>query len=78
MDRTYLHHLVDELPKERENEAYHLLQDLCDVKEYMSETAPFDDESLTPEDIKALDEAQEEVRTGRFITQDDLERKFGV
>lgn len=78
MGKADLHRLVDELPEHQEDEARIVLEQLRDAPQYTSENAPFDDEPLTPEDIAAIEEAHESFRQGRFITQEDLERKLGL
>jgi hypothetical protein len=40
--------------------------------------APVDDEPLTEEDIKALEEADEDIRRGDVMTTDELRRKLGL
>ena len=78
MSKSDLHHLVDALPESEEAAARRFLEYLCDrPTEYTAENAPFDDEPLTPEDIAALDEAQESVRAGRLIPDEELWKSLG-
>ncbi len=77
MSKADLHRLVDELPAETEAEAARVLQCLRDgepIVEYTADTAPFDDEPLTPEDIAALEEAHEDIRAGREISHEEARR----
>lgn len=40
--------------------------------------APVDDEPLTEEEIKALEEADEDIRRGDVMTTDELRRRLGL
>jgi hypothetical protein len=40
--------------------------------------APVDDEPLTEEDIKALEEADEDIRRGDVMTTEELKRRLGL
>jgi hypothetical protein len=39
--------------------------------------APWDDEPLTEEELKAIREAREDVRAGRVISNEELRRELG-
>jgi len=40
--------------------------------------APVDDEPLTEEDVKALEEADEDIRRGDVMTTEELKRRLGL
>jgi hypothetical protein len=40
--------------------------------------APVDDEPLTEEDLKAIAEADEDIRRGDVMTTDELKRRLGL
>jgi len=40
--------------------------------------APVDDEPLTEEDLKALEEADEDIRRGDVLATEELRRKLGL
>jgi hypothetical protein len=40
--------------------------------------APVDDEPLTEEDIKALEEADEDIRCGRVMSLEEVAKKPGI
>jgi hypothetical protein len=40
--------------------------------------APVDDEPLTEEDIKALEEADEDIQRGDVMTTEELKRRLGL
>lgn len=67
------------MPESEELVAKRFLEYLRDrPTEYAIEDAPYDDEPLTPEDIAALDEAEESVRAGRLISHEELRRSLGL
>jgi predicted transcriptional regulator len=78
VSKADLHKLVDELPEYTEDEARIVLEHLVKAKQYATDEAPFDDEPLTAEDHAAIDEGHASFSEGRFITQEDLERKLGL
>lgn len=40
--------------------------------------APVDDEHLTEEDVKAIEEADEDIRRGDVMTTNELKRRLGL
>lgn len=60
--RENLHQLVDALPEER----------LSDLLDFLHELEG--DDTLSPEEAAAVDEALEDVRQGRTVTLDELRR----
>jgi len=75
-----LHKLVDNLPDSALSEAGRLLASLCHDNDPVWKAAmeaPEDDEPLTDEDIKAIEEAREDIKHGRTISNEELRRELG-
>ncbi|HEV2108081.1 MAG TPA: hypothetical protein VGR16_07445 [Thermomicrobiales bacterium] len=76
--RTRIHDLVDEVPDEKlpELERYvsFLRSGADDPLTWVLESAPEDDEPVTPEEEQSLQEAREAYRAGRTTSLDDVER----
>jgi hypothetical protein len=47
-----------------------------DPFEEMLETAPLDDEPLTEDDVRSLEEGWQDYLAGRCITSDEVKRKY--
>lgn len=62
MTRTELHRLVDALPDESLPSAAILLRRARDPVAAELDAAPYDDEELTDEDLRAVEEARSELR----------------
>jgi hypothetical protein len=60
MTKTELHRLVDELPDDSLSSAAILLRRARDPVAAKLDAAPYDDEELTDEDLRAVREAREE------------------
>lgn len=76
-----IHQLVDKLPERDLHAAKRFLQYLASLKEREEDpvlkalkNAPWDDEPLTEEDIKALEEAHEDVKAGRIVSHEEAKR----
>lgn len=74
-----IHQLVDKLPESDLHAAKRFLQYLTSLKEEdpvlkALKNAPWDDEPLTEEDIKALEEAHEDVKAGRIVSHEEAKR----
>lgn len=67
--REELHRLVEQLPASECEYAKSLLEDLCDDA---------DDGPLSAETAASLERGLEDIRAGRTITLEELERKYGV
>ena len=83
MKRDQLHRLIEKLPEGELQTAQRFLSFLCEQPDvdpvaYTITHAPADDEPLTIEDIAALEEAHQEVRTGKLISHEDLKRELGL
>jgi hypothetical protein len=72
LTRTELHTMLDSIPEDRLAAAQEALAALADPVLVALLSAPEDDEPLTDEDIRALDEAREDREHGRTISLDEL------
>lgn len=72
--RERLRRLVDEVPEDEIRVAERFLEYLRDAHTplYTPETAPFDDEPVTPEEEAAVAEALEELATGKAMSTAEL------
>ena len=76
-----LHGLIDELAERDLYTAKHFLAYLRNIRDPMMQKlveTPYEDEPLTEEDIAALDEAYEDLKAGRTVTMEELERELGL
>lgn len=73
-----LHQLIDEIPEQEYQAAAEYLKRLRDLandpvyQAFMN--APIDDEPLTEEDIKAIEEAEAEIERGEGYSLDDIRK----
>ncbi len=76
-----LHELVDALPESRFEAAKRALECLvnlaCDPVLQAFLDAPEDDEPVTEEDLKSIEEAEEDIRRGRTRPLDEVMKEFG-
>jgi hypothetical protein len=75
--RTKLHDLVEALPSEDVPAALGILESLHSGPVPLSEI-PFDEEPETEEERAAVAEARRDLEAGRFISHDELMRKYGL
>ena len=64
-----LHRLVDQLPASEWEHAKSVPEELCDDA---------DDRPLSSETLASIERGLEDIRAGRTITLEELERKYGV
>lgn len=64
-----LYRLVDQLPASEWEHAKSVLEELCDDA---------DDRPLSAETLASIEHGLEDIRAGRTITLEGLERKYGV
>ena len=79
--RERLHRLVDELPDDDIDAAERYLKCLCageDPPLYTPETAPIDNEPLTAEDLKAIEEGERDIAAGNGIPHEEVMRRYGL
>jgi hypothetical protein len=72
-----LHRLIDELPESAVPEAGRVLEGLRNGDGYLPpflRDAPWDDEPLTETELKAIEEAREDIRAGRVFTHEEVKR----
>ena len=79
MSRESLHHLVDRLPDAELAAAQRFLEYLAANPALRAAlAAPPDDEPVTAQDLEAIRRAQDDVRSGRVSSHDDVLREFGL
>ena len=72
-----LHRLIELLPDSALPKANALLESLREEEDPVLKAfleAPEDDEPLTPEDIAAIEEGEEDIRAGRVISHEEARR----
>lgn len=74
------HHLIDTLPDTALDGAERYLTALQSDDPVLRAAllAPYDDEPETEEERAAVDEALEDVRAGRLVSMQEIEREFGA
>lgn len=81
-ERHRLATLVQDLPEPEVHAAVRFLEYLhreaLDPVSAALETAPFDDEPLSSEDLEALAEAESDLREGRVVSHDEARRRLLV
>ena len=79
MSRDALHHLVDRIPAEELSAAQRFLEYLAVNQPYRTVlSASADDEHVTDGDAKAIAQAQDDVRSGKISSHDEILREFGL
>jgi len=74
-----LHELVDALPENQVEAAKKYLESLADAAFLEAlRNAPEDDEPLTEEDLKAIEEAEEAIARGETRDLDEVLREYGL
>ena len=79
-NKDYLHQLVDELPDKDIPTVHRVLEALCDTasgRGWSLADSPVG-EPDTPEEAALIAEAYEDIKAGRVVSQEDLEREFGL
>ncbi len=78
--REHLYALVESLPEDELKPAVRFLEFLKDLRGdpvlRALERAPIDDEPLTEEDVRALEEAYEDRAQGRVYSHDEVRRSL--
>jgi hypothetical protein len=78
-ERERLRALVDGLPEQEVHVALRFVEYLRETEEdpvlKALREAPLDDEPVTEEDLKALEEAWEDVRQGRVVSHEEVRRR---
>ncbi|MDR3553865.1 MAG: hypothetical protein P4L55_03840 [Syntrophobacteraceae bacterium] len=74
-----LHELVDALPASKVETVHRYLEALADEAFLDAlRNAPEDDEPLTEEDLKAIAEAEEDIRQGRTTPWEEVKKELGL
>lgn len=78
-ERERLRALVDNLPEQEVHVALRFVEYLRETEEdpvvKALREAPPDDEPVTEEDLKVLEEAWEDVRQGRVVSHEEVQRR---
>lgn len=77
-ERQQAHALLDQLPQEKLTAVVHLLQVMSDPVARSLANAPIDDEPLTAEEIKALDESREWLKHNEGIPHEQVLAELGI
>ena len=77
-ERQQAHALVDLLPEEKLDAVVHLLQVITDPVVRAIAHAPVDEEPLTAEETKALDESREWLKHNAGIPHDQVLAELGI
>jgi hypothetical protein len=76
--REALYRLIDDMPDELLGEAEAVLHDMCGAPaRWTAETAPYDDEPLTEEEIRDLERAVAEAAAGEVLSDAELDALLG-
>lgn len=79
--RSRLHQLVDELPEEEIPAAERCLRALCEHDDPVLrtlESAPVDDEPLTEQERKEIEEAQRDLDAGHRVSDAQIRADLGL
>jgi len=77
-EKQQAHQLLDQLDAGQLSAVVHLLQVMTDPVARAIAHAPVDDESLTAEEIKALDESREWLKHNEGIPHDQVLAELGI
>lgn len=77
--KEHLYQLIEELPEHEAVAAVRYLEYLRDREADLPKSlrsAPLDEEPVTPEELAALAEAEEDFAAGRVVSHDEIRREF--
>jgi hypothetical protein len=77
-DKQHAHELIDQLPSSQVPAAIDMLESLLDPVSRAIANAPVDDEPLTPDEVKALDEAEEWLKHNKGIPHEQVLAELGI
>ncbi|MGA9391238.1 MAG: hypothetical protein WBV69_12400 [Candidatus Sulfotelmatobacter sp.] len=77
-DKQHAHKLIEHLAPDQVPAAIGMLERLLDPVARAIANAPIDDEPITPEDEKALAEARESSKAGKWIPHEEVLAEFGL
>ncbi len=79
MERRAIHDLVDRIPEPELPAVHRVLEYFAANPAYRAAwSAPLDDEPVTDGDAAAITGAQDQLRTGRVVSHEDILREFGL
>lgn len=76
--KQHAHELIERLSSGQVSAVVGLLEAMLDPVEIALANAPLDDEPLTPEDIKALDESREWLKHNAGIPHEKVLTELGI
>lgn len=76
--KEHAHQLIDRLPQTQVEAVVRLLEAMLDPVSRAIANAPIDDEPITPEEEKALDEAREWFKHNPGIPFEEVLAEFGL
>ena len=77
-DKQHAHELIEQLPPSQVPAAIGMLESLLDPVARAIANAPVDDEPLTAADEKALAQARESSKGGKWIPHEEVLAEFGL
>jgi hypothetical protein len=77
-EKQQAHQLLDQLDSGQLSAVVHLLQVMTDPVARAVANAPVDDEPLTAEEIKALDESREWMKHNQGVPHDEVLAELGI
>jgi hypothetical protein len=77
-DKQHAHELIEQLDSTQLPRAIGMLERLLDPVAAAIANAPFDDEPLSAEDEKALDEGRESSKSRKWIPHEEVLAEFGL
>jgi hypothetical protein len=75
--KEHAHALIDMLPEEKLTAVVGLLEVMVEPLGRSLDSAPVEEEELTPETAAALDRARASLARGEGIPHEDIRREFG-
>jgi hypothetical protein len=79
--KEQMHELLDRVPEKALPVLLSVLRHLAssgDAPLVTAEEAPFDDEPLTAEDLRAIEQSEKDFEEGNFMSQEEVRRKLGL
>jgi hypothetical protein len=78
IDKQYAHDLLDQLDNGQLAAVVHRLEVMADPVARSLANAPVEDEPITEEEARALDEAHASIQRGEGIPHEEILREFGI
>jgi hypothetical protein len=77
IDKSEAHELLDKLDAGQLSAVVHLLQVMTDPLKSFLESAPMEDEEITPETAAAIERSRTSFARGEAVAHDEIVREFG-